>query len=120
MGKISLILQRDIFLVPFPFSDQSGKKVRPVIVISNSEFNEHSQDCLVVGITSNISREKYSLKLSNAELEDGKLFMQCCVKVENILKIDQKFMLKKIGKVNRQKFEAIIKTVNTIISIDTG
>ena len=45
--------QRDLLLVPFPFSDQKGKKVRPVIVISNDEFNNNSEDVLVVGVTSN-------------------------------------------------------------------
>jgi len=27
--------QRDILLVPFPFSGQSGIKVRPVVIVSN-------------------------------------------------------------------------------------
>ena len=35
--------QQDLLLVPFPFSDQSGRKVRPVIVISNNEFNDYSE-----------------------------------------------------------------------------
>ena len=47
-----MIEQRDLLLVPFPFSDQSGIKVRPVIVISNNSFNSDSEDILVVGVTS--------------------------------------------------------------------
>ena len=50
--------QRDLLLVPFPFSDQSGRKVRPVIVISNNDFNRHSEDAIVVGVTSNLSKDK--------------------------------------------------------------
>ena len=118
MEKIPLISKRDIILVPFPFSDQSGKKVRPVIVISNIEFNEHSEDYLVVGITSNVSREKYSLRLTNNDLEDGKLFTQCCAKVENILKIDRGLVIKKIGKINKQKFSGILEMLSKIVSID--
>ena len=113
-----MILQRDILLVPFPFSDQSGKKVRPVIVISNSEFNERSEDCLVVGITSNVSREKYLLPLFNPDLEEGKLFTRCGIKVENILKIDIELVIKKIGRINNQKFGDIVKTLNKIVSAD--
>ena len=118
MGKVPLISQRDILLVPFPFSDQSGKKVRPVIVLSNSEFNEHSEDCLVAGVTSNMSREKYSLRLSSSDLEEGELFAIYCVKAENLLKIDRELIVKKIGKVNKRKFGEIIKTVNKIVSAD--
>ena len=55
-----------MLLVPFPFSDQSGKKVRPVIVLSNNDFNTNSEDIIVVGITSNIIKDKYSLNFSNA------------------------------------------------------
>lgn len=107
-----------MLLVPFPFSDQSGKKVRPVVVMSNLEFNNHSEDCVVVGVTSNVSREKYSLPLSNFDLEEGKLFSRCCIKAENILKIDKELVIKKIGRINRQKFDALLKTVNKIISVD--
>ena len=66
-----MIEQRDLLLVPFPFSDQSGRKVRPVIVISNNEFNRHSDDVLVVGVTSNISKDKYTINLSSKDLEEG-------------------------------------------------
>lgn len=44
-----MIEQRDLLLVPFPFSDQTGKKVRPVVVIIKNSFNSHSEDVIVVG-----------------------------------------------------------------------
>ncbi len=88
--------QRDLLLVPFPFSDQKGKKVRPVIVISNDEFNNNSEDVLVVGVTSNISKNKYTINLTNKDLEEGKLFTVCSIKVENILKMDKEMIIKKI------------------------
>jgi len=56
--QIFMIEKGDLILVPFPFSDQSGRKVRPVIVISNNNFNKHSEDLIVVGVTSNISKDK--------------------------------------------------------------
>ena len=107
-----------MLLVPFPFSDQSGKKVRPVVVLSNLEFNEHSEDCIVAGVTSNVSRGKYSVGISNSDMEEGKLFSKCCIKAENILKIESGLIIKKIGRVNRQKFGALLKIVNGIFSAD--
>ncbi len=109
--------QRDLLLVPFPFSDQSKRKVRPVVVISNSGFNQYSEDLLVVGITSNITRDKYSLSLANGDLEEGKLFTQCCIKVDNILKIDKELIIKKIGKIKKEKLVKIIDGVIKIIRI---
>ena len=110
-----MIAQREILLVPFPFSDQSGRKVRPVIVISNEEFNLRSEDVLVVGITSNISKDKYTLGLTDKDVEEGKLLSECCIKVENILKIDKEMIIKKIGKINQSKLSKIIEMILFII-----
>ncbi|MCR4369275.1 MAG: type II toxin-antitoxin system PemK/MazF family toxin [archaeon] len=112
-----MIEQRDLLLVPFPFSDQSGKKVRPVVVISNKEFNAHSEDLVVVGITTNTSKGKYTLGLATSDLEEGKLYAKCAIKTENMLKIDrQLFIVKKIGKISKAKHESIIAMINKIIS----
>ena len=110
-----MIEQRDLLLVPFPFSDQSGRKVRPVIVISNKEFNEHSEDILVVGVSSNISKDRYTISLTNSYLEEGKLLTQCYIKVENILKIDKELIIKKIGKISKDKLRSITAQVIDII-----
>jgi len=111
-----MIEQRDLLLVPFPFSDQSGRRVRPVIVISNNKFNEHSEDVLIVGVTSNISKERYTLSLKNNDLEEGKLITPCCIKVENILKIDKELIIKKIGRINKEKLISIIDIILKIIN----
>jgi mRNA interferase MazF len=110
-----MIEKGDILLVPFPFSDQSGRKVRPVIVISNNNFNKKSGDLITIGITSNMSKDKYTLKLNNKELKEGKLFSQCCIKVENILRLDKYLIIKKIGKVKKEKIKEILKIFNEII-----
>ena len=108
MGQIPMISQRDLLLVPFPFSDQLGKKVRPVIVVSNNKFNEHSEDILVIGVTSNITKDIYSLLLTNNDLDEGNLLVVCNIKVENILKVDKELVIKKIGKIKQEKLDQII------------
>ncbi len=110
-----MIEQKDLLLVPFPFSDQSGRKVRPVIVISNNLFNKNSEDIIVVGVTSNISKDKCAIKLDNKDLDEGKLFTICCIKAENILKLDKELIIKKIGKINSDIYKIIISKINEII-----
>lgn len=116
MEQIPIINQKDLLLVPFPFSDQSGRKVRPVTVISNDYFNEHSQDLVVVGVTSNIIKDKFTINLTNKSLEEGKLLTDCCIKVENILKIDKKLIVKKIGRINEATLRNIINKLFEIIN----
>ncbi len=111
-----MIEQGDLLLIPFPFSDQSGRKVRPVIVISNNEFNANSDDIIVVGVTSTFSRDKYTLSLTNKDLEAGRLISSCYVKVENILKIGKGLIIKRIGKINKSKLKSIISTLNEILT----
>tara|TARA_Y100000310_G_C20585868_1_gene765369 strand:- start:445 stop:780 length:336 start_codon:yes stop_codon:yes gene_type:complete len=110
-----MIAQRDLLLVPFPFSDQSGRKVRPVIVISNNKFNQNSEDVLVVGVTSNISKDKYTLRLGNNDLDDGKLITKCCIKVENILKVEKELFIKKIGRIKGDKLGKVVNIVMEIL-----
>lgn len=101
------IKQRDILLVPFPFSDQSGNKVRPVLVVSNNAFNEKSEDILVCAITSNMKEELFSMPITSSDLETGILHHTCCVKIENILKINKNLIIKKIGTIVGHLFKEI-------------
>ena len=117
MEQISIINQREILLVPFPFSDQSGKKVRPVVVISNNSFNKDSEDLLVTGLTSNISKDKYTVLLNNNDLEEGQIDL-CCIKVENILRLDKTLIIKKIGKINKSKLREAVDVLNKIVKED--
>jgi len=111
--------QGDLLLVPFPFSDQSGKKVRPVIIVSNEDFNEFSEDVIVVGVTSNLSKNRYTLGLSDKDLAEGKLFGDSCIKVENILRLDKDLVVKKIGKINQNKLKQTISLLFNIINPKT-
>jgi mRNA interferase MazF len=111
-----MIEQQELLLVPFPFSDQSGRKVRPVIVISNNEFNKYSDDVIVIGVTSNILKDKYTLSLTTNNLDEGKLLTNCSIKVENLLKLDKELIIKKIGKIDKETLKKIIDKLSTIVS----
>jgi mRNA interferase MazF len=43
----------DVVLVPMDFTDRSGSKVRPAVVVSGEEYNE-GPDVLIASITSNL------------------------------------------------------------------
>ena len=106
--------QRDLLLMPFPYSDLSGSKVRPVLVVSNNKFNNSSGDLIVCGVTSNISKDFYTVLLEKNGLETGKLFEDCCIKVKNIAKIDKLKIIKKIGKVGEQDFSQVLLKLDAI------
>lgn len=45
----------DVVLVPVGFTDQSGVKRRPAVIVSSDEYNVRSPDVLIASITSNLS-----------------------------------------------------------------
>ena len=110
-----MIQQRDLLLVPFPFSDQSGRKIRPVVVISNNSYNDHSEDVIVVGATSSLKKERYALPLQISDLEEGKLFTNCIIKVENILRLEKGLIIKKIGKIDEKKLDETLSVLHQIV-----
>jgi mRNA interferase MazF len=49
----------DVVLVSFVFSDESGKKLRPALVISSAPYNRARQEVIVAAITSNVRRRLF-------------------------------------------------------------
>ena len=106
--------QRDILLVPFPFSDQSGKKVRPVLVLSNNYYNKFGEDIVVCAITSNLKQTKYSIIIDEENLETGKFHEKSLIKVDSLLKINKNLIIKNIRTLNKATFQKVIRILEDI------
>lgn len=44
----------DVVLVPMDFTDRSGSKLRPAVVVSGEEYNRSTPDVLIASITGNL------------------------------------------------------------------
>jgi mRNA interferase MazF len=44
----------DVVLGPFPFTDQSGTKRRPAVVVSSTGYNNRRRDIVIMAITSQV------------------------------------------------------------------
>lgn len=49
----------DVVLVGFVFSDESGRKLRPALVLSSPAYHRGRQEVIVAAITSNIKRRLF-------------------------------------------------------------
>ena len=55
--RSTIIFNRgDVVLVDFVFTDESGAKRRPALVLSASSFHRGREDVIVAAITSNVTR----------------------------------------------------------------
>ena len=92
--------QKELVLLPYPFSDQGGTKVRPAIIISNDTFNKRCEDCIMVPLTTVIKNEPFSLLINQDSLESGKLLKQSRIRIDKIFTIKKNLVMMKIGKIN--------------------
>jgi len=107
--------QRDVILVPFPFSDQSGQKVRPALILSNDKFNQISDDLIVCAITTVLKQEKYTVLLKPNDIETGTLYEQSAIKVETILKIQKSLVIKTIATIKAPTFSKVTALLSELI-----
>jgi len=99
--------QGDILLIPIPFSDLSSQKRRPVIVISNDQYNSKTGDVVVVAMTSNPQVTDYSFSITSSDLVKGALNRPGKVRVDKIYTLSQTIVAKTFGQVNRVTIDRI-------------
>ena len=93
--------QGEIVIVPFPFSDLSGIRKRSVLIISKNEDNIVFDDIITCGITSNIKNVKYSVEITNDNLEKGEIPVKSRIKVDKLFTLNQSIVKKKIAKIDK-------------------
>ncbi|MCX6816104.1 MAG: type II toxin-antitoxin system PemK/MazF family toxin [Candidatus Aenigmarchaeota archaeon] len=98
----TVVEQRSIILVPFPFSDLSSSKKRPALVISNTEFNKKNEDVVCCLITSNPKTEN-AIKITNKDMETGHLDFDSFVKPQRMFTVSKTIIYKTLGKLNKNK-----------------
>ena len=109
------ILQKEIYLVSFPFSDYSTKKVRPILVLSNSNYNKKSQDTIICAITRKLD-SKFGVRISKEDIVSGNILENSSIKVDNICFIDKNLLKKKIATLNNQKYSEVKKSLLDILN----
>ena len=99
--------QGEIIVVPFPFSDLTSVKMRPVLVLSKKSDNIASEDIVTCGITSNIKESKHSVLIENKNLEFGKIPVASRIKVDKLFTINKRLAEKSVGKISKDTFDKV-------------
>ena len=114
-SSVLKISQRDIILIPFLFSDLSGAKVRPALVISNHIYHVTFHDAVVLALNSNLSRSDYKVFIEIQDLEKGRLPVKSAVRVDKPFSILQSKVLKIQAKITLVKFEDVKAVITKLI-----
>jgi mRNA interferase MazF len=102
--------------VTFPFSDLSGQKVRPVLILSNDTYNQQSADVVVCGLTTNLSPASYSIIIEVTDVEQpGTLRHKSKIKADTIASLEQSILIKQIARLKFPVFRQVIVEIEDLI-----
>jgi len=104
--------QRDIVLIPFPYSDLTGAKRRPALIISNQRLKGVDKMCCLV--TSNIGSE--GIMIEKNVFENGSLPFKSMVKPHRLFTIHERIIEKRLCTINKEFHGKVLDELNKFIS----
>jgi len=104
----------DIVLVPFPFTDQSGTKKRPAIIISSATYNTARIDLLVMAVTSQAGASTHFGEVAVVEWQQAGLLKPSVIKPV-IATIERRLVLRKLGHLQAADQASLKTTLQTLM-----
>jgi mRNA interferase MazF len=90
--------------MPFPFSNLSGTKLRPAVVLADAGRN----DWLLCQITSNPYGDPVAIQLTKADLKQGLLNAVSYVRPVKLFTANESLMVKRVAVLKDDSFKAIL------------
>ncbi|MCF2148684.1 type II toxin-antitoxin system PemK/MazF family toxin [Desmonostoc muscorum LEGE 12446] len=100
----------DVVIVPFPFSDLTGTKRRPALVIATLQ----GDDLILCQITSRTIGDIYAIHLEKSDFSSGGLNQPSNIRQNRIFTADKQIVLYQAGHI---KLEKLIEVINKITEI---
>ncbi len=107
--------QRDIVLIPIPFSDLTSTKRRPVVIVSSDRYNQRSEDVVVVAMTSKLSRAPYCVRVKPADLAEGTLKRESIVRADKIYTLSKTIIAKRFGRISTGTFQQVLTQLDLVL-----
>ena len=101
--------QKDIVLIPFPYSDLTGAKQRPAVIVSNDRLNK-MQDRICCLITS--KQPEDGVLISDKFFEKGTLPFKSWVKPQRIFTINERIIKKRLCTISDRLHAILLGKIN--------
>jgi len=105
----------DVVLVPFPFTDQSGIKKRPGVVVSSSAYHRFRNDVILMAVTSQVREPRFGELLINDWARAGLLKPSVVKPV--VFTLEGSLILKKLGRLDAADQDALRKCLAALVEI---
>jgi mRNA-degrading endonuclease toxin of MazEF toxin-antitoxin module len=109
-----------VVLVPFPFTDLSGRKRRPALVVSPEGF--YDKDLILCAITSQLPKRfsEWEISLESREMVEEKLPKKSVIKVGKLFTMHRNLIARRFGTVKPHKLEVVLGKLRALFSRPTG
>lgn len=104
----------DVVLVPFPFTDQSGAKKRPAVIVSSSGYNASRRDLVIMAITSQMRTPLGFGEALVADWQTAGLIKPSVLKPV-VTTIEQGLVVRTIGALSAADLRSLRETIAQII-----
>ena len=103
-----------LVLVPFPFTDLSGQKVRPALVLYNQKGGE---DCIVAFISSAGQKKVGKNDVVVAPSAHNGLKANSIIKISKLATLQKKIVLGELGTLEPEKLVEVDKKLKSLFQI---
>jgi mRNA-degrading endonuclease toxin of MazEF toxin-antitoxin module len=105
-------------LVPFPFTDLSGRKRRPALVVSPEGFD--GEDLILCAITSQLPRtpSDWEVPLEARDMADDELPKKSIVKAGKLFTMHERLVAARYGAVKEQKLQEVLEALRGLFALE--
>lgn len=98
----------DIILIPFPFTDLSGNKVRPALVLGVQNSADDITVCFISSVVpKKVQKFDVVIDQKNKDFKQTGLKLKSIVKTTKIATLDKAVILGKIGEIDKVSINTI-------------
>lgn len=105
----------DVVLVSFVFSDETGERRRPAVIVSSEAYHKSRQEAIIVAITSRTDRILTGDHLIRDWREAGLLFPSVATGI--IRTIKQDMLNRRLGTMSQADMEVIAANLRAALSL---
>ncbi len=107
--------QGDVVLVRFIFTDETGAKRRPAVIVSTSDYHRGRQEAIMAAITSNVDRLLVGDHLLVGWREAGLLFPSVATGI--IRTVKQAMIERRLGIMSPEDMQAIQERLRQVLGL---
>jgi mRNA interferase MazF len=109
----------DVVLVPFPFTDQTGGKKRPAVVVSSAAYHRERADLILMAVTSQTRAFAGIGEIPILEWKASGLLKPSILK-PILFTVERRLVLRKLGELEDADRQSLRKSLSTILEISAG